>query len=207
MRSLLVVHNHPTAAERLESVVSKQQLPESVMRAAGYTVATARGEEQARQRIAEADALILDLPIPEIEAWSRSVLEWKVVPILWWCSEATATLSVEACEDGVMADGVLSASMLPTEIHWTLQFGAKQCFERQQWHLERRQLLAKIEERKWIDMAKGILCEVKNITETEAYDILRKQAMNERKRLVDVAASIVNVYNLLQEQKQGRTKR
>ncbi|CAI6087365.1 ANTAR domain-containing response regulator [Cohnella sp. JJ-181] len=207
MRSLLVIHNQATAAQRLESAASGHHLPESVMRSCGYIVTTAQGEAQARERIAEADALILDLPIPDIQAWSRHVLEWKVVPILWWCSDATATLSVEACEDGVMADGVLSASMQPPEIHWTLQFGAKQCFERQQWHLERRQLLAKIEERKWIDMAKGILCEVKNITETEAYDILRKQAMNERKRLVDVAASIVNVYNLLQEQKQGRTKR
>ncbi|MFD2328239.1 hypothetical protein ACFSR7_03190 [Cohnella sp. GCM10020058] len=65
----------------------------------------------------------LDLPIPQIETWSRRVLDWKVVPILWGCSEATATLSVEACEDGVMANGVLGASMLPTEIHWTLQFG------------------------------------------------------------------------------------
>lgn len=207
MRSLLVIHNRPNAAERFESPAARQQLPESVMRACGYLVATARGEAQARQKIAEADALILDLPVPEIAAWSRNVLDWKVVPILWWCSEATATLSVEACEDGVMADGVLSASMHPPEIHWTLQFGAKQCFERQQWHLERRQLLAKIEERRWIDMAKGILCEVKNITETEAYDILRKQAMNERKRLVDVATSIVTVYNLLQEQKQGGSKR
>lgn len=46
MRSLLVVHNHPTAAERLESAASRQQLPEAVMRAAGYTVATARGKNR-----------------------------------------------------------------------------------------------------------------------------------------------------------------
>jgi len=207
MRSLVVIHNHATDTDRHASAASKQLLPESVMRACGYEVATASGEEQARTRIAEADALILDLPVPEIQIWSRRVLDWKIVPILWWCSDATATLSVEACEDGVMADGVLSASMQPTEIHWTLQFGAKQCFERQQWQLERKQLLAKLEERKWIDMAKGILCEIKHISEAEAYDILRKQAMNERKRLVDVAASIVNVYHLLQEQKQGRKKR
>ena len=30
-------------------------------------------------------------------------------------------------------------------------------------------------------MAKGILCEMKQISESEAYDVLRKQAMNERK--------------------------
>lgn len=41
----------------------------------------------------------------------------------------------------------------------------------------------------------------KNISEAEAYDVLRKQAMNERKRMVDVATSIVKVYQILQDQK------
>lgn len=49
-------------------------------------------------------------------------------------------------------------------------------------------------------MAKGILSKTKNISESEAYDLLRKQAMNERKRMVDVATSIVKVYQLLQDQ-------
>jgi response regulator NasT len=105
-----------------------------------------------------------------------------------------------------MIDGILTPSMRAQEVHWALHFGAKQCFERQQWQNERTQLLSRIEERKWIDMAKGILCEIKHISESEAYDLLRKQAMNERKRLVDVATSIVNVYRLLQEQKQKGAK-
>ncbi|MNY46685.1 Nitrate regulatory protein [compost metagenome] len=90
--------------------------------------------------------------------------------------------------------------MQPQEIHWILHFSARQCFERQQWLKEREQLLSRIEERKWIDMAKGILSKAKNISESEAYDLLRKQAMNERKRMVDVATSIVKVYQLLQDQ-------
>ncbi|MBB6734848.1 ANTAR domain-containing response regulator [Cohnella zeiphila] len=207
MRSLLVIYNPATAKERKAATASKTHLPETVMRSCGYAVTTADTEESARKLVAEADAAILHLPIPEIGAWSAKLLQWKTIPLLWWCSETTATLSVEACEDRIMTDGVISSSMQPAEIHWSLHFGAKMCFERQQWQLERQQLLSKIEERKWIDIAKGILCEIKNISEAEAYDILRKQAMNERKRMVDVAASIVNVYNLLQEQKLGRTKR
>jgi two-component system, response regulator / RNA-binding antiterminator len=54
-----------------------------------------------------------------------------------------------------------------------------------------------LEERKWIDQAKSILCEVKQLTEKEAYHILRKQAMDERRKVADVAASIVKVYRLL----------
>ena len=64
--------------------------------------------------------------------------------------------------------------------HWT-RILAQAFYEREQWHNERTRLLARIEERKWIDMAKGILCKMNNISESEAYDVLRKQAMNERK--------------------------
>ncbi|MNE97898.1 ANTAR domain protein [compost metagenome] len=46
-------------------------------------------------------------------------------------------------------------------------------------------------------MAKAILRETRGITESEAYDLLRKQAMNERKRMVDVATSLVKAYELL----------
>ena len=78
---------------------------------------------------------------------------------------------------------------------------------RTQWKKEREQLLAKLEERKWIDRAKSILSEVKNIPEAEAYEFLRKQAMNERRRIVDVAVSIVKVYSLLLEQNpRGRSR-
>ena len=206
MRSLLVIHNQATAAERRANA-SKRLLPEHVLQAIGFSVLRAHNEKQALECIADAEAAILHVPVPDIQTWAAALLARKIVPVLWWCSDSTATLSVDACEDRVSIDGVLSGSMAAAEIHWTLHFGAKQCFERQQWQLERSQLLSKIEERKWIDMAKGILTEIKNISESEAYDLLRKQAMNERKRMVDVATSIVNVYQLIQSEKKGGIRR
>lgn len=204
MRSLLVIHNQATATEYESDSAAKTLLPEFVLRSCGYAVTRTSHGDQAHKLIADADAVVLHLPVSDIHEWGRQLLRWKIVPLLWWCSDSTATLSVEACEDHVMVDGVLTPSMSDQELHWALHFGAKLCFERQQWHLERKQLLSKIEERKWIDMAKGILCEIKKITESEAYDLLRKQAMNERKRIVDVATSIVNVYQLIQDQKRGK---
>ncbi|MBN2982697.1 MULTISPECIES: ANTAR domain-containing response regulator [Cohnella] len=206
MHSLLVIYNKSTAPERKPSAESVS-LPENLLRSCGYLVETADDPSLALDRVRDADASILHIPISDIQSWSSSLLQKKIVPILWWCSDSTATLSVEACEDRIMVDGILSPSMLPQEVHWALHFGAKQCFERQQWNKEREQLLSRLEERKWIDMAKGVLCKVKNISESEAYDLLRKQAMNERKRMVDVATSIVKVYELLQDQKQGRAKK
>jgi two-component system, response regulator / RNA-binding antiterminator len=202
MHSLLVIYNGSTIREPIEDS-QKCTLPESILRSSGYLVDVAYTKEQAAVLMREADASILHIPVSEIDAWGSLLMKVKTAPVIWWCTDQTANLSLAACEDHIVVDGILGPSMQPQEIHWSLHFSAKQCFERQQWLKEREQLLARIEERKWIDMAKGILSKVKNISESEAYDLLRKQAMNERKRMVDVATSIVKVYQLLQDQTQG----
>lgn len=207
MRSLLVIYDHATDPERMSAAASKTPLPETVLRSCGYSVAKAYNRIQAKSLIGDAEASILHLPISDIREWGATLLQWKIIPLLWWCSNATAARSLDACENDVTVDGILTPSMKAQDVHWALHFGAKQCFERQQWLDERQQLLSRIEERKWIDMAKGILREIKQISEAEAYDLLRKQAMNERKRLVDVATSIVNMHQLLQEHKQKGAKR
>jgi two-component system, response regulator / RNA-binding antiterminator len=197
MHSLLIIQNSTTEKDTAERSTST---PDAILRSSGYIVTVAVTQEEAATRVKDVDASILHLPIIDINNWGTILMGCKIAPILWWCTNETATLSLAACEDNIMVDGVLSPSMLPQEIHWILHFSAKQCFERQQWRKEREQLHARIEERKWIDMAKGILSKVKDISENEAYDLLRKQAMNERKRMVDVATSIVKVYQLLQDQ-------
>ncbi|RED65753.1 ANTAR domain-containing response regulator [Cohnella lupini] len=207
MRSLLVVHNQTSAPARTLASSPESLPPEFVLRSHGYIVTRTKLKEETAHFIVDADAVILQLPISEIKEWSNHLLELKQLPLLWWCDETAASESLDACEDDVMMDGLLTPSMVGHEIHWTLHFSAKQFMERRQWHNEREQLLGRIEERKWIDMAKSILCEIKNVTESEAYDILRKQAMNERKRMVDVATSIVKVYQLLQENKGNGAKR
>jgi response regulator NasT len=48
-----------------------------------------------------------------------------------------------------------------------------------------------LEERKIIDRAKGILMKSRKLTEDEAYALLRQTAMNEKKKLADIAQSVV----------------
>lgn len=197
MHSLLIIQDQRTVNDTESRSASS---PAGILRSCGYVVEVAATREEAYDKLRDVDASILHLPITEVTAWRTPLTQHKIAPILWWCTSLTATLSVTACDDNIMVDGILSPTMLPQEIHWILHFSARQCFERQQWLKEREQLLSRIEERKWIDMAKGILSKAKNISESEAYDLLRKQAMNERKRMVDVATSIVKVYQLLQDQ-------
>lgn len=56
---------------------------------------------------------------------------------------------------------------------------------------------AALEERKVIDRAKGLVMRAKGIGEDEAYGSLRKAAMDQGKRLVDVAQAIVTAADLL----------
>ncbi|WP_172196091.1 ANTAR domain-containing response regulator [Saccharibacillus qingshengii] len=193
MHSLLIVHP-------LSDAAADEFAPARLLGGCGYLVESADTREEAFERVGETDAAVLALPITEMNGWAALLMSRKTVPVLWWCTSETANLSVSACEDDVRIDGILSPHMKPSEIHWILHFSARRCYERLQWEKEREKLLARLDERKWIDMAKGILSKAKNISESEAYDLLRKQAMNERKRMVDVATSIVKVYQLLHEQ-------
>jgi len=62
-------------------------------------------------------------------------------------------------------------------------------FSRLQDELERTK--SALEERKVIDRAKGILMKAKNMSEEDAYALLRKTAMNEKKKIAEVAQSVI----------------
>ncbi len=53
-----------------------------------------------------------------------------------------------------------------------------------------------LKERKIIDRAKGVLMKAKKITEDEAYALMRKTAMNENKKIVEIARSLLTAAEL-----------
>jgi len=54
-----------------------------------------------------------------------------------------------------------------------------------------------LEARKTIDRAKGILMQVKGLSEEQAYAALRKTAMNEKRKIADVAQAVITATELL----------
>ncbi|MFC9710784.1 ANTAR domain-containing response regulator [Paenibacillus sp. NPDC056933] len=196
MRSLLVIRVQPTLSASIDAI---PLTPEKLLGANGYHVQVTDSETEALKLAGGADASILHLSLADMEYWGQSLGKGKSdTPLLWWCAPDTASSSAESCEVETSFDGILTPSMSGPEIHWTLHFAAKRYMERKQWEQERKQLQSRLEDRKWIDMAKAILCDLKQISESEAYDLLRKKAMDERKRMVDVATAIVKAHQLLQ---------
>ena len=54
-----------------------------------------------------------------------------------------------------------------------------------------------LEERKTIDRAKGILMQAKGLSEEQAYALLRKTAMNEKRKIAEVAQAVMTASELL----------
>lgn len=64
-----------------------------------------------------------------------------------------------------------------------------------------------LEERKTIDRAKGIVMNKKGCTEDEAFAILRKLAMDQKKRIGEVAKEIVHLAGLFTDEKASKEVR
>jgi response regulator NasT len=54
-----------------------------------------------------------------------------------------------------------------------------------------------LEDRKVIDRAKGILMKMKSLSEDDAYSLMRSTAMREKKKIVEIAQTIITASEML----------
>ncbi|UFJ39621.1 ANTAR domain-containing protein [Brevibacillus humidisoli] len=179
-----------------------QPIAESLQSAA-YSVTHVTMKEETAKYMAEVQAIVVAAPFASFSTIGRPLYERCDMPLFWWCGEQQSLPDAAAA---ITCDGLLFPTMNSQQIKWTFQVGATHYAQRLQFEQERRYLQLRLEERKWIDQAKRILCELKKFSEDEAYSFLRQQAMNERKKMVDVARSIVNVYRLIHDEPAKRGK-
>jgi two-component system, response regulator / RNA-binding antiterminator len=187
---IVIVDENPTRAAVLEEA----------LREAGYTHLVRLDETShliARICALDADVVLIDLEKPR-----RGVLEQMFEvsravkrPIAMFVDESDKA-SIEAAVDaGVSAYivGELRKERIRNIVD--LCVSRFNSFARLRDELERAR--AALEERKVIDRAKGILMTAKNLTEDAAYGLLRKTAMNENKKIAEVAQSVVTAAGLL----------
>ena len=142
------------------------------------------------ERIAP-DVIVIDIETPNRDMLehlfqlSRSVRK----PIARFV-DSSDTASIEAAVDaGVSAyvvDGLKKERVKPILDMAVSRFKA---FSRLQQELAEAK--SALEERKVVERAKGILMKSRTISEDEAYALLRQAAMNEKKKLADIAQSVV----------------
>jgi two-component system, response regulator / RNA-binding antiterminator len=143
------------------------------------------------------DVILIDLENP-----SRDVLEQMFQisravrrPVAMFVDQSDSA-SIEAAVDaGVSAYIVGGLRKERIKNILDLCISRFNAFARLQDELERARTA--LDERKAIDRAKGILMRARNLTEQDAYALLRRTAMNENKKIADVAQSVITAAELL----------
>jgi two-component system, response regulator / RNA-binding antiterminator len=158
--------------------------------------------EETTNLLARVYALDPDVILIDLENPSRDVLEQmfqvsRIVkrPIAMFVDQSdTASIqaSVDAGVSAYIVDGLKKERVKNILDLCISRFNA---FSRLQDELDRTKTA--LEERKVIDRAKGILMKAKNLTEEEAYALLRKTAMNEKKKIVEIAQSVITAAEML----------
>jgi two-component system, response regulator / RNA-binding antiterminator len=143
------------------------------------------------------DVIVIDIQNPNRDALeslfqvSRSVQR----PIAMFVDHSDTSMIEAAIDAGVSAyvvDGLKKERVKPILDMAILRFKAFAKIRN-----ERDDAKRALDDRKVIDRAKGILMKQRELDEPAAYDLMRRAAMLENKRLVDIAQSLVTAAALL----------
>ncbi|MEM9633349.1 MAG: ANTAR domain-containing protein [Pseudomonadota bacterium] len=151
------------------------------------------------RRIAEInpDVIVIDLENPNRDRLEHMFQVSRAVhrPIAMFV-DRTDSHSIEAAVDaGVSAyivDGLKRERVKPIMEMAISRFRAFSNLTR-----ELEDVRSELADRKVIDKAKGILMASKAISEQEAYDLLRRTAMSQNRKIIDVAQSLLIASGLL----------
>ncbi len=168
----------------------KEMLGES-----GYDVVGEAGDGEEAVRLAfelEPDAVIVDLKMPlmnGIEA-ARQITSARICPVVVLTAYSQRALVEKAIESGAMSYLVKPFSksdLLPAIEVAIARFREAQRLEEKVKNLEHR-----LETRKLVERAKGILMTRDGLDEASAFRKIQKESMDRRKTLAEVAAEIIS---------------
>jgi len=151
----------------------------------------------AKVRECQPDVIIIDMESPD-----RDMLEHLQVinrddprAIVMFCQDDasdTITAAVKAGVSAYVVDG-----LHPHRIKPILQTAVARFQDYQALRRELAETKTTLAERKILERAKGILMKQRGLSEEEAYQLLRKSAMNHNKRIVEVADGVITAFELL----------
>jgi response regulator NasT len=180
--------------------VARSSILEEGLREAGYTdLVVVRDMQNLMRRILEEepDVILIDLENPNRDVLEQMFQVSRLVskPVAMFVDRSDAGMIEAAVDAGVGAyvvDGLRKERVRSVVDMAISRFRA---FERLRNELDStRQQLA---DRKIIDRARGILMRQRGIAEEEAYQLLRRAAMQGNLRLVQVAQGVITAAELL----------
>lgn len=144
------------------------------------------------------DVVVIDLENPNRDMLEHffSLSRALQKPIAMFVDKSDAASIEAAVEAGVSAyvvDGLKKERVKPIMDMAISRFSAFSKLTR-----ELEEARSQLEDRKILDQAKGILMRTRGLDEAAAYQLLRKTAMNQNRRMVDIAQSLIMAAGLME---------
>jgi AmiR/NasT family two-component response regulator len=163
------------------------------LRAEGWQVA---GHAACRNLVREAVRLAPEMVVVQAEAMDVASLESLLLmqaaheaPVLLFCEQLPPSLAEQAAAAGIchVAPAPCSAAQLTLAAPlMRLRFQREQALRR-----ELTGAQARLEERKWIDRAKGVLMSAQQLSEPDAFALLRTASMQTNLRVGEVSRALI----------------
>ena len=200
---IVVIISDPALAEgdeHAQAQAERSRLLRIGLLEAGYNlVATLPADPFLTERLAQLQA---DLVIVDAESDARDALEHVVMatrderrPIVMFTSDEDTSHVHEAVAAGVTA--YIVDGLAPERIRPILTVAIARFRHQEALLAELDNARGELQERKLIDLAKGLLMQRQGLSEPEAYAKLRKAAMNKGVKLVDIAQQMIDMAELL----------
>ncbi|MEL4378149.1 ANTAR domain-containing response regulator [Brucella cytisi] len=178
----------------------RSSIIEEGLREAGHGKVVVMNEMHGIARMIETlnpDVIVIDIENPNRDMMEHLFQLTRTLsrPIAMFVDRSD-TASIEAAvEAGVSAyivDGLKKERVKPILDMAVSRFNAFSRLQR-----ELADARSALEERKTVERAKGILMKMRSLSEEDAFALLRQSAMNEKKKISDIAQSIVTAAGLL----------
>jgi response regulator NasT len=194
-----LVVSDPTDEHEIRQAERSRSLRIGLLENGFNLIATLPADVFLADRIAQ---LQPDLVIVDAESAARDALEHVVMatrderrPIVMFTNDADTSTVKAAVAAGVTAYVV--AGLAPERIRPLLDVAMARFPHEEALRRELADARTELDQRKLIDRAKGLLMERQGLSEQQAYDKLRKAAMDRGLKLVQVAQRIIDAAELL----------
>ena len=187
---ILIIDNNP---ERVNSLIQ-------ILEASRYKVAVpVRLQEDLANQVAQIkpDIILIgvDFPGQTILSWVASLHESYPCPTVMFSRDERSETIQEATRAGVSAYAV--GKLTGARVKTIIEAAVARFYEFRALQEELEKTKTNLAERKIIERAKELVAQQRGCNESQAYEILRKMAMNRRKRLAEISQDVLSVADVL----------
>ena len=187
---ILIIDNNPERANSLSDILKVNR----------YEVAVPmRLQEGLAEQVAlvKPDIILIgvDFPGKAVLSWVASLYESYPRPTVMFARDERSETIQAATRAGVSAYAV--GELTGARVKTIIEAAVARFYEFRALQQELEKTKTSLAERKIIERAKELVAQQRGCNESEAYQILRKMAMNRRKRLAEISQDVLSLAEVL----------